>query len=355
MTVTAMAINPNASGPVFATADYPVEPAPTPTISPAGGTFGSAQTVTVSSPSDGGIYSTFYYTTDGTTPDPKKSPSLSQGQTIQISASKVLNVVATRAGCSNSAVASASFTITAQAASPVASPSGGTYSAGQSVTLTSTTPNAVIYYSLDSSAPSLKYTGALTIKTNNTVLMAVAKATGYSDSSINTQTYLFTAATPVISPGTGTFSTTQSVTITAPGTPSATIRYTLDGSEPTSTSTAYSSAFSVAATTTVKAKAFFAGMTKSATATAVLTIGGSSAAAPVISSTAYQGTTRIITMTSTTTSAVIYYTVDNTTPTTSSTSYNPQSMTAIAMGTTIKAIAAKSGLANSAVTTFVVP
>lgn len=76
---------------------------------------------------------------------------------------------------------------------------------------------------------------------------------------------------PVISPAEGTYSTTQSVTMVC-ATSGATIRYTLDGSEPTSSSTVYSTPLSVAVTTTVKAKAFKSGMTDSATAMAVYTI-----------------------------------------------------------------------------------
>ncbi|MFA5672680.1 MAG: SUMF1/EgtB/PvdO family nonheme iron enzyme [Synergistaceae bacterium] len=56
-------------------------------------------------------------------------------------------------------------------------------------------------------------------------------------------------------------------------TPNATIRYTTNGSEPTSTSTVYSSPISVSSTTTIKAKGFRDGWTPSATASATYTIG----------------------------------------------------------------------------------
>lgn len=80
-----------------------------------------------------------------------------------------------------------------------------------------------------------------------------------------------TVATPSFTPGGGTFSTTQLVSITC-STSAATIRYTTNGSDPTSSSTIYSNPISVSATTTIKAKAFKSGMDDSAIASAVYTI-----------------------------------------------------------------------------------
>lgn len=63
-------------------------------------------------------------------------------------------------------------------------------------------------------------------------------------------------ATPVISPADGTtFSGSLTVTITCP-TSGATIYYTTNGSNPTASSTQYSGAFTVNATTTIKARAY---------------------------------------------------------------------------------------------------
>ncbi len=70
-----------------------------------------------------------------------------------------------------------------------------------------------------------------------------------------------TVATPTDSPGAGTYSSTQSVTL-SDATGSSTICYTIDGSTPgastpgtcnSSPTTTYSTAISVAATTTIKA------------------------------------------------------------------------------------------------------
>ncbi|MGH9188509.1 MAG: BPSS1187 family protein, partial [Acidimicrobiales bacterium] len=79
-----------------------------------------------------------------------------------------------------------------------------------------------------------------------------------------------TVATPTISPNGGTFTTSQSVTLaTTPA--DATIRYTINNTDPTETSTIYGAALTITDTTTVKAKAFKAGLTASGIATATFT------------------------------------------------------------------------------------
>jgi hypothetical protein len=89
-------------------------------------------------------------------------------------------------------------------------------------------------------------------------------------------TTALTAATPVITPGTGTYTSPQTVTITGT-TAGATIYYTLDGSAPTTSSTAYSGTFQVSTTTTVKAIATAPNFNTSATGISLITIqsGGS--------------------------------------------------------------------------------
>ena len=79
------------------------------------------------------------------------------------------------------------------------------------------------------------------------------------------------AATPVISPGTGTYKTTQTVHITD-ATPASTIYYTTDGSTPTIKSLKYTSAgIKVTKTETIHAIAVAVGYTESREATATLT------------------------------------------------------------------------------------
>jgi poly(beta-D-mannuronate) lyase len=79
-------------------------------------------------------------------------------------------------------------------------------------------------------------------------------------------------AAPVFSPAAGTYTSGQSVTISS-ATSGATIRYTTNGTNPTSASgTVYSGPVSIAATTTLKAIAYKSGLTDSAVSTANYTI-----------------------------------------------------------------------------------
>ncbi len=118
---------------------------------------------------------------------------------------------------------------------------------------------------------------------------------------------------PTFSPAAATF-ITDSVDVTlACATAGATIRYTLDGSEPTSSSAAYSAPITISGTTTIKAKAFKSGYVASDTVSATYTI-AEQAAAPTSTSTPGYRTT-FVDLASTVPGAVIRYTVDGSDPT----------------------------------------
>lgn len=76
-----------------------------------------------------------------------------------------------------------------------------------------------------------------------------------------------TAATPTFSPADGFYTLAQNVTISTT-TPAATIYYTTDGTNPTTSSTQYTGAISVTSTTTIKAMATATGYNNSSVATA---------------------------------------------------------------------------------------
>ena len=80
-----------------------------------------------------------------------------------------------------------------------------------------------------------------------------------------------TCATPTFNPAAGTYTEAQSVTISC-ATTGATIYYTTDGNNPTTSSSVYSGAISVSETTTIKAIAVKDGMDNSAVASATYTI-----------------------------------------------------------------------------------
>ena len=85
-------------------------------------------------------------------------------------------------------------------------------------------------------------------------------------------------APPAVSPAAGSYGTAQTITLTTSNAPTGyEIRYTLDGSTPTGTSTLYSSGFQLDRPTTVKARVFATGYSPSATTSAVYQIGDTDA------------------------------------------------------------------------------
>ena len=79
------------------------------------------------------------------------------------------------------------------------------------------------------------------------------------------------AATPTFSPAAGTYTSAQSVELNTT-TAGATIYYTTDGTDPTTSSSVYASAINVSTTTTIKAIAVKEGMDNSTVASATYTI-----------------------------------------------------------------------------------
>jgi len=167
-------------------------------------------------------------------------------------------------------------------ATPTFSPSGGTYLGTQTVTLSDTTSGATIFYTLDGSQPGTsaggstqQYSGPLTVSSTETI-KALATDSGMTTSATQSATYTIESqvATPTFSPGAGSYSSTQTVSISTT-TSGATIYYTTNGSTPTNTSTLYSGPITVSATETLKAIATESGFFDSNVATAAYTIGSS--------------------------------------------------------------------------------
>src|SRR5206468_7950053 len=127
-----------------------------------------------------------------------------------------------------------------------------------------------------------------------------------------------TAATPVLSPPAGTYTSSATVT-TSDATAGATTYYTTDGSTPTTSSTPYADPISVTSTQTIKAIATAPGYATSAMASAAYVV---QVATPTFNPSA--GTyaqSQSVTLSDATAGATIYYTTDGSTPTTSSTPY----------------------------------
>jgi hypothetical protein len=244
----------------------PVPLSAMPVIGPASGAYPSAQAVTISDATTG---ATIYYTADGTTPT---SSSARYAGPITINSNATVKAISVASGYAPSGVASASYTITSTA---------GGYPVMQPVTLTDATPGAVIYYTTDGSTPttsSTRYTGPITVSSSET-LKAIAVAPGDTNSAVAAVAYtivtsgLAQSASPAFSRAAGTYTSAQTVTLSA-ATPGAVIYYTTDGSMPTANSTRYTAPINVSATETIHAVAMAPGYPNSAIAVATYTIGG---------------------------------------------------------------------------------
>ncbi|MBE5923041.1 MAG: hypothetical protein E7271_01060 [Lachnospiraceae bacterium] len=116
---------------------------------------------------------------------------------------------------------------------------------------------------------------------------------------------------PVFNPAAGTYTEAQSVTISC-STTGADIYYTTNGNEPTTSSTKYTGAISISATTTVKAIAVKSGMTNSAVASAVYTIKTSpviTKAPEAITGLVYNGKAQALITAGEVTGGTLYYAV----------------------------------------------
>src|SRR5437867_3025713 len=222
----------------------------TPTFSPAGGTFASPQSVAIPDATPG---ATIYYTTDGSTPT-TASPVYSGP--ILVAQTTTIKAMAAASGMANSAVASATYTILQQVATPTFSPTGGTYTSSVTVTISDSTPGATIHYTTDGSTPTTSspiYTNPVLV-TQTTTIKAMASAGGMANSAVAGATYTIRVATPALSPGGGTYTSSVTVTI-SDSTAGATIYYTRDGSTPTTASPVYGGPMTVPPSTAVKVTA----------------------------------------------------------------------------------------------------
>jgi hypothetical protein len=274
-TIKALATASGMTASGTASATYTIESqVATPTFSPVGGSYSSAQNVTISTTTSGAA---IHYTKDGSTPT--ASSTLYSGP-VAVSASETLKAIAMANGFFDSNVGSATYTINAgTVATPTFSEPGGTYLGTQTVSLSDSTSGATIFYTLDGTQPGTaaggstkQYSGALTVASTETI-KALATASGMTTSATATATYTIQsqAATPTFSPVGGNYTSTQNVTISTT-TSGATIRYTTDGSTPTATSTLYGGPVVVSATETLKAIAIASGFFNSNVGSASYTI-----------------------------------------------------------------------------------
>jgi len=297
-----------------------------PTFNPVGGNYTSAQSVTITSATIG---ATIYYTLNGV--DPTSSSTVYTGP-VTISSTTTLKAKAVKSGMTDSSVTSGTYTITVPsgpannnfANRASISSAGGTVT-GSNVNATKESGEPIIYYTSErggksvwwSWTPSVSgsavintlgssfdtllavYTGSsvagLTLVPNGSnddysgntsqVTINVTAGTtyqiavdGWNGASGNITltvtaptTPMATVASPTFNPVGGNYTSAQSVTITSV-TSGATIRYTVNGIDPTSSSTVYTGPVTISSTTTLKAKAFKIGMNDSTVAIGSYTI-----------------------------------------------------------------------------------
>ncbi|MBR2248913.1 MAG: leucine-rich repeat protein [Prevotella sp.] len=215
---------------------------------------------------------------------------------------------------------------------------------GNTLTISTTTDGATIYYTMNGSDPTiqdLKYDAdnPITLTENGTV-KAIAIKEELNNSEIATyKVDLFTVADVKIA-----LENLQIVMSTE--TEGATIRYTLDGSDPTGKSTVYQGMpLSMAEACTIKAIGMKQNWNNSRITTYDYDPDNVTCLAPTFRLAGKQ-----LVIETATVDGVIYYTLDETEPTTQSTKY--ESPVTLTRNCTLKAIVTKEGYRNSRVATF---
>jgi len=191
----------------FATA-APQTAVATPTFSPVPGTYTGSVTITIESATPG---ATLRFTTDGTNPTSTSGTIINNGGSITLSSSVTVKAIAYKTGMTDSAIASGNYSIQLATGgtvrTPTFSPQPKTYNyAPQYVTISTKTPNTVIYYTLDGTdpiIPSLSSTPVNATKVytpgeqieirSTTTIKAKAVAPGMTDSAVADGTYTIPA------------------------------------------------------------------------------------------------------------------------------------------------------------------
>ncbi|WP_263360144.1 beta strand repeat-containing protein [Acidicapsa ligni] len=167
----------------------------TPTFSPGAGSYNVSKDVTIADATKGAV---MYCTTDGTTPT-ASSPVCAQPTTVF--KTEFLQAIAIAPGKTASPVASAGYTITPNMVpTPTFNPAGGNFTGTQMVTISDSASNVNIYYTLDGSVPSANSTlyisGSPVAISQTSTLSAIAVAAGFTNSSVNSATYIIQAILP---------------------------------------------------------------------------------------------------------------------------------------------------------------
>lgn len=198
---------------------------------------------------------TIHYTTDGTTEPSSSVGTLYEGP-FDVTGPITIKAIATKTDFTDSEVTTVSFD---QVATPTIQNNGS-----NAISITCNTDGATIYYTTDNSTPttsSTEYTGPLTENVSGVTIKAIAVKDGMINSAVGTGSVTLQCAKPVIT------RSGSSVTITCDFPASASIYYTKNGDEPSSSSTLYNGAISVQLHDVIKAIAIANGYDNSLVAT----------------------------------------------------------------------------------------
>ncbi|MEI6385884.1 MAG: chitobiase/beta-hexosaminidase C-terminal domain-containing protein [Spirochaetota bacterium] len=190
---------------------------PVPSFSIPAGTYNVAHEVALDCALSG---SEIRYTTDSSTPSLTSGTLYTAGSTIAISKTMTIQMIATKTGCTSSAVQSAAYTM--QCSAPVLTPAAGSYpGTSLSVALSCVTPGASVVYTTDGTTTPSETIGSMgspyamiastasNASTASVTIKAIAIKTGWTSSTVSTATFSFgitptdaawvTSSTPTIS------------------------------------------------------------------------------------------------------------------------------------------------------------
>lgn len=210
---------------------------------------------------------------------------------------------------------------------------------GAKVGISTTTEEAVIYYTIDGTEPTAEstvYTDSITVERNCTI-KAIAMRQNWFPSQVTSYVVDLFKVSSV------TFAQNGYIISLSTPTSDAIIRYTLSNGEPGEQT--YSTPLTLTGNSTIDAYAVREGYNNSDTTQFLFTAADVTVAAPVIASNGAK-----VGISTTTPEAVIHYTIDGTEPTEQSTVYT-DSIT-VERNCTIKAIAMRKNWFSSEVTTF---
>lgn len=260
-------------------------PLTAPLISPVTGTYDGPQTVTLTSTSPG---AEIYYTTSGNLPVIGTGFTKLYTGPFQVLQSTTVRAMAVKSGQANSPVAVSILTISNPGicAAPVVNPGSGTFSGSVTISLSSSTPNAQIWYTTNGNSPRIDvpnsftklFTGPFVLFGSATV-RAMSARSGLLNSPVTLANFVISnpavVEAPAFSPTPGNYGSPQTIALSS-STPGAQIYFTNNGITPSNTTPAarlYTGPFVLSQSGQIKAIAYKEGLLPSVVSVGNYSIG----------------------------------------------------------------------------------